>query len=87
MVPVALHMYVYIWRSSYFFQTLWTDFDKGSLSPVGGDLLDHVTLILVVQGAKCGGMCQYQVQQGHDVSLVQTAEVHYVGNCVVLGKQ
>lgn len=54
---------------------------------MGGDLLDHVTLILVVQGAKCGGMCQYQVQQGHDVSLVQAAEVHYVGNCVVLGKQ
>lgn len=43
-------------RESHLFRTLWTDFGKESLSPVGRGVLDCGTLDAVVHGAKCGGM-------------------------------
>lgn len=47
----------------------WTDFSKGSLSPVGEGMLEqNMTLCLVVQSNKCGDMWQ-QLFWGAVISL------------------
>lgn len=49
-VPVDLHRLLCIWRSIHLFQTLWTDFSKGSLLSMGGSMIDDdVTLGLLVR--------------------------------------
>lgn len=61
-IPITIHKCLHIWRSNHFFQTLWTEFTKGSLSSEGGSTLDDiVTFALVVQDAKCDSIWQHQV--------------------------
>ena len=65
MIPLALCRYLCIWRNSHFFLTLWTDFGKKRPLPRDGDMLELVvTLVSVMQSAKCKGMWWFQFWQG-----------------------
>lgn len=89
MILEAVHRSLHILRCSHLFQTLWTKFNKRSLSPVGRGTVDHVvTLGLVVWGAKCGGVGVFgsSSQEKCDVSSAQTTGVHNITNFVDLGE-
>lgn len=71
-----------------FSQTLWTDLNKRSLSPVAGGILNHaITPDLVLQGPKCGGMwCHQVLGGGHGASFTQATGIHSFKNCAILGE-
>lgn len=82
LISVALHRCLCIWKCSHLSQTLWTDFGKGSLSPMG----EACGGMLWPQVEWCRGVWLHQFQGHRDVSLIQFTGVHSIDNCMVFGK-